>query len=474
MVWSQDFRNNFDGGVNGSTFSAAASGGASGDAFTRASAADMGTSATPANTCQWTNAWTFTGGLALRMVQPGATRCEIFLSLPVARSDFAMGWGMHYVAAPLASGPIVRLYPDDWISTTGIDIGLTTSNKTYIRDLLAATQSANSAGVLTPNYAPGYWWSFRYQASLNSATINIYNKAATGAPLATMTYAIATPFAVKALWLGIGQPSSGLTLDWDDVITGTGAEPPRPDISNAPPVVIVTNPASRAVQIGSTVNDLAFSATDSDGTISSLTAAVTARPAGSPLPSVTGSPTGIGTSSATLTGTATFAALGTYEVTGTGVDNGSPGLSASAKYTVDTFPVQGDNTWIRTVEPGTDTQLGTQSNLATAMSDGDALTGLITQPSPINAAKWIQTGGLPTTGISIRVMGYRSGTGTLTRHVELYKEDKTTKIWETSPDLVFGSANETQTLQVSSGALALIPLATDRDHLWWKIVDTIS
>ena len=288
-----------------------------------------------------------------------------------------------------------------------------------------------------------------------------------------MTYAIATPFAVKALWIGIGRPAGSHP--------GPGRphhrhrrRGPRPDISNAPPVVVVTNPASRAVQIGSTINDLAFSATDTDGTISSLTAAVTSRPAGAPLPSVSGSATGIGTASAALTGTATFVALGTYEVTGTGVDNGSPGLSASDKYTVDTYPVQGDNTWIRTVEPGTDTQLGTQANLATALSDGDALTGLITQPSPVNAAKWIQTGALPTTGISLRVMGYRSGTGTLTRHVELYKEDKTTKIWETSPDLVFGSANETQTLQVSSGALALIPLATDRDRLWWKIVDTIS
>jgi hypothetical protein len=476
MVYTPKWQNNFNCGTAGVTVTTANSNGVCGSAITRVLSTDIGAG----NSATFSNAWSFVDGLGLRLVQAGANRCEMMIAWDAPAPDVSVGWGMRYLAAPLVTGPILRLYNSlDWDATTGlgkIDIDLSTSNNIFIRDVAAAVSGSNGTAVLIPN--TDYWWEFRYQASINSATLSVYPKGNQTTPRATCSLTIPTATSLGSLWLGIGTPSTALTMDWDDIAIGVGGVTPRPDIANTAPVIARVNGAVRAIPVGSSLSDLAFTATDTSQ-VSSLTAVVTSRPPGSALPTVSGSPTGLNTGSAALTGTATFASLGTYVVTGTAVDDGSPGLSSSVAYTVDTYPPQDTLTWIRTVQPGTDVQYGTQAVLELAYTDGDTSTGTQTLPSPSGAVKWVQTGALPPAGISLRVIGFRNGAGTLTRHIELYKADKTTLVWQTGPaqptaDLVFGGVSEVQTVGISAAGLALIPAATDRIALWWKIVDTIT
>jgi hypothetical protein len=479
MAWVSKWQNNFNCGTNGTTISTANSGGTCGSAINRALSTDIGAG----NTAQFSNAWSLTSGLSLRMVSAGTNRCQMFIAMDATYSDVGFGFGFHYLAAPTVTGPLVRFYNATTWDTAGgtgqIDIQLTTGNNIFVRDNVAAVNSSPGSATLIPGN--DYWFSFRYNAATNDVDVVVYPKGST-TPRMTLNFGIPADTVLGSLYFGNGTPTNIITLDWDDMALGTGGIPPRPDITNAAPVTSVVGSNVRVVPMGSTVNDLSFTATDTSA-VSSLTAAVTSRPAGSTLPTISGSPTGLNTASAALTGTATFAALGTYVVTATAVDDAAPSaLSSQATITVDTYPPQDTATWIRAVEPGTDVQYGSQTDLALALTDGNATTGIQTQPTPTGAAKWIQTGALPTTGISARISGFRNGSGTLTRHVELYKEDKTTKIWETkaSPgagetaDLVFGGVNETQTVTISAAALALIPAATDRDRLWWRIVDTIT
>ena len=477
MAYVQKWQNNLNCGTPGTTITPANSGGTCGSAITRALTTDIGAG----NSATFSNAWAFVDGLSLRLVQAGANRCLMMIAWDAPAADVSVGWGMRYLASPLATGPILRLYNSlDWDVTSGlamkIDVQLSTSNNIFLRDDAAAVSGSNGTAVLIPN--TDYWWEFRYQAAISSATLSVYPKGNQTTPRATCSLTIPTATTLGSLWLGIGAASTAMTQDWDNIAIGVGGITPRPDITNAAPVIARANAAVRAIPVGSSLSDLAFTATD-NSQVSSLTAVVTSRPPGAALPDVTGSPTGLNTGSAALTGAATFTSLGTYVVTGTAVDDGTPGLSSSIAYTVDTYPPQDTTTWIRTVQPGTDVQYGTQAVLELAYTDGDTSTGTQTLPSPVGAVKWVQTGALPPTGISLRVIGFRNGAGTLTRHIELYKADKTTLVWQTgsaqpTADLVFGGVSEVQTVSISVTGLALIPAATDRIALWWKIVDTIT
>lgn len=479
MAWTSKWQNTFNCGTNGTTVSPANTGGTCGTALSRILSTDIGTG----NTAIFSSAWSFVDGLCLRMTQAGANRNQAYIALDGTYGDIVLGYGLHWLANPSVACQHVRLYTDTAYGTAGgvaaLDLILNVDGGIYVTDNVAVVSSSNSTGKMTPGNA--YWYSFRYQASTNSAVFRTYDKAVGGTIKSESILTVATDVAIGSLTFGIGTPSTGLTLDWDNIEIGTGGDAPRPDIANSAPVISVVGAAARSVPVGSTVSDLSFTATD-QSTVYALSAAVTTRPAGSSLPTVTGLPTGLNTGAAALTGAATFGSLGTYVVSATAVDDGTPPLSSTITVTVDTYPPQDTPTWIRVVQPGTDVQYGTESDLTKALTDQNSTTGMETAPAPSGAVRWIQTGALPPTGISARVIGFRNGAGTLRVHVELYKTDKVTKVWETKPspgvgetaDLTFGGVNETQTISIDSAGLSQIALTPERTALWWKLVSTVS
>jgi hypothetical protein len=470
MVWTQLWANTAEGGTNGVPVTVANSGGASGDPVSRATAGDIGTAA--GNVFAYSNAWASSGVMSFLQTQGvgSTTRNTAFVTWATPQGDWGFRVGFRLNVLPAASGTLVRTYSDSAFTTSSLEpFCLAPTGKVYTRDAIAGISGAQSAGNLAVN--TDYIAVYRYQSSLGQAKLDIYPKGS-NTLVATSTVAVATATVAGSMYFGIGTTTAAMSLYWDDWLVGYGGPPPRIDVTNTAPVVSLTNAAQRAIAIGSSLSDLAYTATDTGGTISSFTAAVTVKPGGAATPTLTGSPTGIGTASAALTLTTTFAAAGTYEITATAVDDG--GLTGTNKYTIEVAPSVGTNAGIRTIQVGEFQIYGGQPDPAAAVADNDPATGLEGPPSGVNKEIWVQVRALGPTGISVAISGFRNGTGTMTVHAELYKTDKVTKVWETAPDLTYTASNTRQVIPVSSAGLTALSGTLDRVSLWLRLLVTTT
>ena len=463
MVATNLKSNTFEGGTNGTAITTANSGGASGDAF---DAVPNGTGIT----VTYDNAWKLNGSLSGKIVQTSTGTGLFKYSWATGQSDISFFFGFKYTVA--AGNLFGNLRPNTDGTGNGIGLNWLTSGKVYIRDEVAGVNSANSTGAMTAGN--DYVAHFRYNSGNNgNSVLNIYPKGSSTV-VATASLTIPTTFLAKFLQVGVGTASSGQTMNVDDIRVGYGDWVDRADLTNAAPTLARGTDGTRTYQAGSSVS-MPVTATDTDGTVSSLTVACTARPSGAALPTISGTATGTGTSSAALTATATLGAVGTYEFTFTAVDNA--GASSTVKYYFEMYPTVGSDTILRSDSDPTDwTVGGSAPDARTALTDGDANTYWETPPSASGSVAWIHLGPLGPTGITMTPSGLRNGSGTWSLNVQVYKADKTTKIYETNIASI-GTTEADYSFTLDNTALAAVPLTTPADigrtALWVRLAATI-
>lgn len=479
MVGVVEKSNNAAGFANGAALTASGSGGSSGNAWDRFIVpGDLGGSGTSNTVVIETspappslpsgNKW-----MHLTQTNPGGP-INVYWTMATARSQVWFDCYLQLIAAP-ASGsvPFVRFFTDAAYGSSAIaaTLNLGSSRKFYING--GGASGSNSAAALTLGTVYYLVWQLDY-VNL-TATCNVY---AVGSPTLVLTATMTLPSAVTAQSLrwGIGNADSGTEYRITNIRQGYGDMPARPDIVNSGPVFSASD-VRRSFQAGSQV-EMAWSATDPDN-VQSLVVAWQDLPAGASAPTIndkSGS-VSVGGTTATRTSVATLSAVGTYVAKATATDG--VGATSVATHTLEMHPPKDVDTIIRQVLKGSFTVVGGLSNDAagarTALSDGDANTGLDSVSTPTGMKGSYQLGPLGPWGIEIGHTTKLPNGGTLTRHFDVFLEDHTTKIYQT--DQQWDQTTGEVWLKLDNTALASAPFAKPADiaraALWVDYYDTV-
>lgn len=329
-----DLRNNAEGGTASATLTAATSGGTSGDAFT--------TVPTVAGTCIFDGTDSAHGSKSYKF-QTGGTAETIYAQWgSAALGTVTEVWFRLYIklsALPSTSTAFLRGLSG---TTTAFGLSLNTSGQIRLQNAAGSTVATITTAVPT-----GTW--FRVEghvilsATAGQGEVKLYNSmdSSTATDSIALTSAsLALLASIDGIRFGIlSSQASSPVWRFDDVGGSTVGYIGSAVFVNTPPSVSVSAPA--AVPYLEPV-DATMTATDTDGTISTRTWALTAVPSGSaaaPSPS---------------SGTTTEYVpdkLGSYDLTGTAVDNDAGSTSDTATTTVlDAVNVFDGTDWVLATE----------------------------------------------------------------------------------------------------------------------------
>jgi hypothetical protein len=315
--------NTAEGGTDGTTVTTGNSGGASGDAFASVLGPWKFSAANKAH-----------GSLGyLCDTSAGATGYWMYHS-PTAASQYAVRFYFKLVALPSASRDLFRIL--DASGTRHCTISLLATNQIALLNAADAGLKTESA-ALTANT-----W-YRCEIEIDCGTTTSNGTINWRTYLGDSTTPISTAYTSSTVNAGGGTnhgrvqwgTGSSNTIQYaiDDIKIVTGSMTAvGPVATNVAPAVTVGS--DQTVASGDTLV-LTANATDSDGTVSTLTGAWTTLPSGTTAPTLTGSATGTGTASAALSQTTgALTDVGTYVWTATAADNSGATTTKTITVTV--------------------------------------------------------------------------------------------------------------------------------------------
>lgn len=484
MAGTLEKSNNAAGFSNGDLLTAAASGGASGDAWDRFIVpGDYGTNNTQPTISTTPTPPSLPAGNKWYHLTQAANggQINIYWTKPTARTIWTCQGYLRVAVAPSTGVNLLQAFSNNAYGSTSLSLAMmmNPSRSFYLRNGKTGEEAngSNSAGTLALN--TNYFWQLLINYSTLTATLNIYPVGST-----TVTLTASVPFTtsnqVQSLRWGLGTANTGAEIYATNIQEGYGDWLTRPDIVNSGPTITLGAASRRTYQAG-TVVEAPWSATDPDN-VSSLTISWQTVPSGVTPPTISDKSgaaiTGLGTTTASRTSQATLAQPGTYVMLATSAD--ALGTTSTATYTFEIYPAVGTDTVIRSVSKGSFTVVGGPANDAagalTALTDSNAATALDSVVTPSAMTGSLQLGPLGPSGIVLYVSAAVPDGGTLTRVWRVYKEDHTTQIYTTTETITGTTTDVPLTLDNTALSAVALNSASDigRAALWVDWSDTMA
>lgn len=381
------YTNTAEGGTNGTAVSAANSGGGSGDAF-----------ATNPVGMTFSSTYKAHGTLGYLVDTTGSAAAFGTYHTITAAAQVS---GRLYINLVTLPGAIIPLFcaADTAGKNTCWSLSVDTDNKLRVRGR-SGTLLKQFATALTANT----WYRIEFETDIGTDTstgkLNVRYYALDGTTPAETAYTAtgldlrgAAGASYARLHLGDNSATTyAIKAGYDDLKYVTGTMTAVGPVGNSAPTV--TAGPAQTVRPGDTVT-LTATGGDSDGTVASLTGAITTYPPGVTPPTLTGSATGTGTASASLTQTTTFTEPGTYAWTSTITDDqGATGTDTTVVTVLglDVHPVSvSDNA-------GAWTNQGGAASIVDALSDDDDATYAESPDNPTSKAITVHMGETLDTG----------------------------------------------------------------------------
>lgn len=299
-----------------------------------------GTTATTANTGAYSiqtgtgSTQTFQSGAAfqgvtgIRCVSNGTSKSEISYPLNATASQAAFNAAIRIPASFPSSDVALAVVYDNAFAYV-LQLTYRSNGTVVVIDKSGSYQSFLTAAQATA----GTYFLFKFVVTNLSATAGAYTVRAysssgsqVGSAINVTTGNTGTTV-LRGIDVGI-HSAVALTADHDSVQTNDGATAEIPSIANTPPTVSAG--ADQRVNTGTTVT-LPGTASDSDGTITTMTWTRVSGPANPTISSATSSP---GTATATLNGSVTLATAGTYVYQLSATDSAGATTTDQATYVV--------------------------------------------------------------------------------------------------------------------------------------------
>lgn len=255
-------------------------------------------------------------------------------------------------------------------------------------------------------------------------------------------------------------------IRWDALEVRTGSDASSSFIG---PYVAGANAAPTAAagtsQIVSTGTEITLNGTasDPDGTVASAQWTCTSYPGGS-------APT-ISNATALTGAKATLADPGVYVFRLVATDN-QGSASSPATVTEYVYPASGTAVKVQSVTAGAWGTYGSPSSALVGLNDGLATTGMESPSGPTGQPLTVTFAPAGPGTIVLDVPGYSSG-GAISRKIDIYKADGTTKIYD-DPAFTLPTSNASHLITPDAIALAAIPAGTDRTALVAIVKDTAA